>query len=145
MTRIEKSIEVNASAERIWSLITWDKVPEWYQSIKRVEWTCEPKMKAGATVRVFEEMGGRKEQFDTVISEWVPNEKVVWRTTSGNMPGEFIATLNQLDSGCKLTTSFDYKLPYSVLGKLIDKLQVQKAMEKEAEIALQRMKAAAET
>jgi hypothetical protein len=35
-------------------------------------------------------------------------------------------------------------LSYSVLGKLIDKLQVQKAMEKEAEIALQRMKEAAE-
>ena len=44
----------------------------------------------------------------------------------------------------KVTTAFDYELPYSILGKLIDKLKVHKQLEKEAETALQRMKAVAE-
>jgi uncharacterized membrane protein len=144
MARIEESIEINAPKEKIWSLVDWNRVPEWYTSIKKVAWTSAEKMQSGATVRVFSEMMGRKEEFDTIVTEWMPNEKVVWRTTSGNMPGEFIATLNPTNAGFKVTTSFDYELPYSVIGKLIDKLRFQKYMQQEAKTALQRMKAAAE-
>ena len=144
MGRVEKSIEINSSPEKIWSLINWDKVPEFYGSIKRVEWTSEPTMKKGSTVHIYNEMAGVKGEFDAVITEWVEKEKVEWRTIKGNGPGVFLATLNPTENGFKMTTSFDYKLPYSVFGQLMDKLRVRKAMEKEAENALQKMKDAAE-
>lgn len=144
MARIEKSIEINASREKIWSLINWEKVPEYYDSIKKVEWTSKPVMEVGSTVHVLEDLAGVKSEFDAAITQWVENEKVEWRTIKGNGPGVYLATLNPCANGFKITTAFDYVLPYSVFGKLIDKLRVHKAMEKEAESALQKMKDAAE-
>ena len=54
------------------------------------------------------------------------------------------ATLVPSKTGAKVTTAFDYELPYSILGKIIDKLRVHKAMEREADKALQKMKNVAE-
>jgi len=144
MARVENSIEINASPERIWSLVNWDRVPEWYESIKKVEWTSKGKMEVGATVHVLSDIAGVKGEWDAEITEFIDKEKVSWRTTSGNPTIIYHATMNPSKTGSKLTTTFDYELPYSVFGKLIDKLRVHKEMEKEAERALQKMKAAAE-
>ena len=139
MARIEESIEINAPLEKVFSLIRWDRVPEYYDSIKKVEWTSEPKMKVGATVHVFSEIAGSKGEWGAEVTEYKDNEKVSWRTTSGNLTIIYNATLELAKAGTKLTTSFDYELPYSVLGKLIDKLRVHKSMEKEVEQALQKI------
>jgi uncharacterized membrane protein len=144
LARVEKSIEINASLDKVFSLITWDKVPEYYDSIKKVEWTSEPKMKVGATVHVHSELAGTKSEYDAEITEYKDNEKVSWRTTSGNMTIIFNATLAPVKAGTKLTATFDYEPPYSILGKLIDKLRVHKVLEKEADKALQKMKEIAE-
>ena len=144
MAKIEKSIEINAPLDKVFSLISWDRVPEYYDSIKKVEWTSKPIMEVGATVHVFSEIAGAKGEWDAEITEYKDNEKVSWRTTGGNMTIIYNATLDPAKAGTKLTTSFDYELPYSILGKLIDKLRVHKVMEKEGETALQKMKAIAE-
>ena len=144
LARIERSIEINEPLGKVFSLINWDKVPEYYDSIKKVEWTSEPKMKVGATVHVFSEIAGSKGEWNAEITEYKDNEKVSWRTTEGNMTIIYNATLDPTKAGTKLTTSFDYELPYSILGKLIDKLRVHKSLEKETEKALQKMKAIAE-
>jgi uncharacterized membrane protein len=144
LARVEKSIEINAPLDKVFSLIRWDKVPEYYDSIKKVEWISEPIMKVGATVYVLSDIAGSKGEWDAEITEYKDNEKVSWRTNSGNMTIIYNSTLDPAEVGTKLTTAFDYELPYSVLGKLIDKLRVHKAMEKEAEKALQKMKEAAE-
>ena len=140
MARIEKSIEINAPPDKVFSLINWDRVPEYYDSIKKVEWTSKPIMEVGATVHVISEIAGSKGEWDAEITEYKDNEKVSWRTTSGNLTIIYIALLDPTKAGTKLTTSFDYELPYSILGKLIDKLRVHKSLEKEAEQALQKMK-----
>jgi uncharacterized membrane protein len=145
LTRIDKSIEINAPLDKVFSLVNWDRVPEYYNSIKKVKWTSKPpKMEVGATVHVLSEIAGSNGEWDAEITEYKNNEKVSWRTTGGNMTIIYNATLDPAKAGTKLTTSFDYELPYSVLGKLIDKLRVHKAMEKESEKALQKMKEIAE-
>lgn len=144
MAKIEKSIEISAPLDKVFSLISWDRVPEYYDSIKKVEWVSKPKMEVGATVHVFSEIAGAKGEWDAEITEYKNNEKVSWRTISGNMTIIYNATLEPVRAGTKLTTSFDYELPYSILGKLIDKLRVHKAMENESEKALQKMKEIAE-
>lgn len=145
MARLEKSIEIDASPEKIWSLINWDRVPEWYDSIKKVEWkTAKGKMGVGTAVHVWNETAGVKGEFDTEITEFVDKEKVTWRTTSGTPTTIFHTTMIPSGTKYKVTTAFDYELPYSILGKLIDKLKVHKELEKEAETALQRMKKVAE-
>jgi uncharacterized membrane protein len=145
MARIEKSVKINASPTGVWQLITWDRVPEWYDSIRKVEWTSKGKMEVGATVHVLSEIAGVKGEWDAEITEFVDNQSVSWRTTSGNPTIIYHATLVPTKTGSKVTTAFDYDMPYSIFGKTIDKLRVHKAMEKEAERALQKMKNVAES
>ncbi|MGZ3634029.1 MAG: hypothetical protein ACXVAJ_06850 [Parachlamydiaceae bacterium] len=101
-------------------------------------------MKVGATVHVLSDIAGAKGEWDAEITEYEDNEKVSWRTTSGSITIIYNAILFPVTAGTKLITSFDYELPYSILGKLIDRLRVHKAMEKEANKALQKMKEIAE-
>ena len=46
--------------------------------------------------------------------------------------------------GTKLTFAYDYELPYSILGKIVDKLKVSKDFEKSTEKQLRDLKTALE-
>lgn len=145
MARIEESIEINASPERIWSLVDWTRVPEWFNSITKVEWISKGKMEVGATVHVLSNLSGVKGEWNAEITEFIDKESVSWRTISGNPTIIYHATLNPTKNGFRLTTAFDYEMPHSILGKIIDKLRFHKAMEKETVEALKKMKKVAET
>ncbi len=144
MTRIEKSIEINAPAEKVWSFISWDNVPKMFESVKKVEWTSEEHNKVGATLRFSSEMAGVKSEADAEITEWTPNKKASWRTTRGNPTMIFTANLAPTKDGTRVTFAADYEVPYSILGKIIDRLRVHKAMEKDADSALKKLKGMAE-
>ena len=54
-------------------------------------------------------------------------------------------TFEPTAKGTKLTFSMDYEVPYSVLGKVIDKLKVSKDVKKELNMWLPNAKKALET
>ena len=140
MTIAEKSIEINASPEKIWPLIQWDRTPEWYPDWKKVQWTSEDKHKVGETVHIISEAAGVKAEWDAETTEVIENEKAAWRSTGGNFTGIGSTALSPTKAGTKVTMAMDYELPYSVLGKLIDKLRVHKALEKSFDIGLKKLK-----
>jgi uncharacterized membrane protein len=144
LTRIEQTIEMKATPQKVWSLINWDTVPKFFESVKKVEWTSKEHNQVGATLHFTSEMAGVKSEADAEITEWTANEKASWRTTSGNPTMIFTANLAPTQEGTKVTFAVDYEVPYSVLGKVLDKLRIRKAMEKDAENALKKMKAMAE-
>ena len=145
MARVEQSIEINAPPERVWSFIDWENVPKLFESVKKVQWTSEKHNKEGATLHFTSELAGVKSEADAEITEWTENKKASWRTTSGNPTMIFTANLDPTKAGTKVTFTADYEVPYSVLGKIIDKLRIHKAMEKDGENALKKLKAMAET
>jgi uncharacterized membrane protein len=140
LTRIEKSIEINASPEKIWPMITWDRMPEWFESTKKVEWTSKEKNKVGSTVHITGEAAGTKAEWDGEITEVIPNEKAAWRSTGGSFTGFGFVALSPTKAGTKLTMAIEYELPYSLLGKLIDKLRVHKALENDYDKGLKKLK-----
>jgi uncharacterized membrane protein len=144
LARIEESIEINVSPQRIWPIIRWDKVPEWMDIIKKVKYTSEETNKIGATAHWVGEAGGIKSEWDTETTEWEPYVRGAWRTTAGTFTGIASMTLSPTDLGTKATFMIDYELPYSLLGKIIDKLRVCKAIEKGTIRALKNLKAMAE-
>jgi uncharacterized membrane protein len=144
LTRIEKSIEINASPEKISSITQFEKLPEWQPEWKRVEWTSKDKNKVGSTLNLVGEVAGFKSEIDLELTEAIENEKMAWRTIGGNMTGIGFITLTPTKDGTKVTQVIDYELPYSVLGKLIDKLRVRKAIDKSYDAAMQRLKDMAE-
>jgi uncharacterized membrane protein len=144
LTRIEKSIEINAPPEKVWSFINWDNVPKYYESVKKVEWTSKEHNRVGATLHFTSELAGVKGEADAEITEWTENKKASWRTITGNPTMIFTAALDPTEAGTKMTFAADYEMPYSILGKIIDKLRVHKAMEKDNENALKKLKVMAE-
>jgi coenzyme Q-binding protein COQ10 len=144
MTRIEKSTVIKASPEKIGSIAQFDRLPEWQAEWKSVEWTSEEKNKVGSTLHLVGEVSGFKSEIDLELTEFVENEKAAWRTIGGNMTGIGSMTFSPVEDGTKFSMVIDYELPYSVLGKLIDKLRVRKAIEKSYDEALKRLKDMAE-
>jgi uncharacterized membrane protein len=144
LTRIEKSIEIKASPEKVWPMIDWDRTPEWYAPFKKVEYTSKEKNVVGETVHVSGEIAGVKAEWDGETTEMIENKKHAWRSTGGSFTGFGSFELSPTKSGTKLTAMMDYEMPYSVLGKLIDKLRVHKAMEKSFEVGLKKLKDMAE-
>ena len=55
-----------------------------------------------------------------------------------------LRTLEPTAKGTKLTSTMDYELPYSILGKLVDKLRVSRDVEKTMERTLRDTKKALE-
>jgi hypothetical protein len=51
LTRVEKSIVINASPEEIWLMIQLDRTPEWYVEWKKVKWISEDKNEVGNPVK----------------------------------------------------------------------------------------------
>jgi uncharacterized membrane protein len=140
LTIAEKSIEINAPPEKIWPLIQWDRTPEWYPDWKKVEWTSKDKHKVGETVHIYVEAGGMKTELDYETTEVIENEKVAFRSTRKNFKATGFHSLTPTKTGTKVTIFADYELPYSVLGKLIDKLRFHKVMEKSFDVGLKKLK-----
>jgi uncharacterized membrane protein len=139
LTKTERSIEINAPPEKIWPLIQWDRTPEWYAPWTKVEWTSIEKDKVGSTVHIAVELDVKTE-LDCETTEILENEKVAFRSIGKN-PTTGFHSLTPTNGGTKVTIGATYELPYSVLGKLIDKVHTRKVMEKSFEVGLKKLKA----
>lgn len=144
MTRIEKSIEINASPEKIWRLMSWERTPEWYAAFKKVEHASKEKDAVGETVHISGEIAGAKADWDAETTERIANEKLAWRSIGGSFTGFGSQTLTPTKTGTKTTFVMDYQMPYSVFGKIMDKLKFQKAFEKTIDEGLKKLKELAE-
>lgn len=83
---------------------------------------------------------GQKFEYDAEVTEHVENERLAWRSTSRDWTAFGSITLKPMEAGTKVTMVINYELPYSVLGKIIDRLKGRKAMEKGLETALENLK-----
>ena len=130
MGRIERSIEIGGPPEKVWPMVFWDRVQEWFNVIKKVERTSKGKDGLGATAHVVAKAMGIKVEWDAKTIEWKENEKVAWRSTAGNFKMSSSMTFSPTKDGTKVTFVMNYDLPYSVLGKIIDKLGVSREVSK---------------
>jgi uncharacterized membrane protein len=140
LARIDKSVEINTTSDKVWEMIYWDRLPEWLGTIKKAEYTSENKDSVGATAHINAEAAGVKAEWDVEITEYVKNEKAAWRTTAGNFTAIGLTTINPTEAGTKIRFVIDYDLPYSILGGIIDKLRVGRGIEKDIEEGLRKLK-----
>jgi uncharacterized membrane protein len=140
LARIEKTIGISVPPEKVWPMLFWDRIPEWLEGIKEAEYTSEEKDIVGATAHVVGETAGIKVEFDIEITEYTKNTGASWRTTAGNFTAIGMTALKPTEAGAELTLVMDYDLPYSILGKIIDKLLVSREMEQGFDNGLQKIK-----
>jgi uncharacterized membrane protein len=140
MARIERSIRVTAAPERVWPLLFWHRLPEWLDLFKTVECTSDTPNQVGATFHAIGEAGGVKTEFDVEVTELVDATHAVWRTTGGSFTGFGRTSLQRAENDTEITFMIDYELPYSVLGSILDKLMVSRAIEQGFERGLEKLK-----
>ena len=147
MTKVTKSIEIEASPEKVFAFINdMEKMNELSKGFSEGEYTSKGPVGVGTTLHYVGKAGGSQAEFDMEITEFEKNKKISMRTIGASkfkMHGSH--TLEPTAKGTKLTNTADYELPYSILGKLIDKLKVSKDIEKRMEKELRDMKKALES
>jgi hypothetical protein len=84
---IEKTIEIISTANKIWPLVTWDRILEWFDMFKSVELTSGEKNKVGSKVHVVNELADTKNDLDVEITESANSGEgtYAWKTVGGNM------------------------------------------------------------
>jgi uncharacterized membrane protein len=73
--------------------------PAWYVNIKSVEWKTPPPARAGSQVAFVAHFLGRRMAYTYEISEVMPGEKVVMRTSEGPFPMETTYTWEDTTTG----------------------------------------------
>ena len=139
MARIEKSIDINAPAEKIWGMLLWDRLSEWLNGYS-AKYTSEYKDKVGATAHVTTNVAGLKSEWDVEMTEYIEYERATWRSTGGDVTAFGLTTLEPTDMGTKLTFVINSELPYSILGKIIDRLLITRETEQGIEKGLKKLK-----
>jgi uncharacterized protein YndB with AHSA1/START domain len=143
LVRIEKSVEIQATPEKVWEMLAFDREYEWMDvtEMKSGKYTSEvntseDKFRVGATVHIIEE---HREQ-DVEITESLKNEKMTFRSKPPTKP-PYVATyiLTPIEGGTKLTFITDAEVPWGILGEVLGRSAI-KSTEKQFEKALEKLK-----
>jgi carbon monoxide dehydrogenase subunit G len=144
MTRIEQSIEIEAPVEKVWAFVidienfAKTNPPEVEMEVLSKD---EGPQRIGFTAKIRAKIGGNVFEVEDEITEMVANKRYSGRQKGGSLKRlEHTDLLEPTERGTKLTTIIDYELPYSLLGKIIDKLKVHKEMEKSGDYSLKKTK-----
>ncbi len=153
LTRIEKSIDIQASPENVWELLALDRFPEWEEdmrkSLKSFAYTSEvhtleDKYRVGTAGHMYiQEMGGG--DYDFQITESREHERLTYhvkksKSEKPSATGIITLLLNPIAEGTHFTYIFDYELPWGVFGRFLDTLFAKRASERAQEKWLQTLK-----
>lgn len=108
------------------------------RGVKKIEYLTK-KRGVGAETHWIIETGGNEIEWEAENTEWIENEKAGWHSTSG-MKNSGYWLLDPIETGTKVTLVMDYELPYSIIGKIIDKLKVEKEFTKQVDESLEAVK-----
>ena len=143
MGKFTTNIEIEASPEKVFAYGISDTMndvwKEWYEA----KWTSEGPVRVGSMAHFIGNPNFLKGEWDSEVTEFVKNEKMVLRNM-GATKGTSSMGFEPTTKGTMVTFYMDYELPYSVLGKLIDKLKVNKDMKKMGKKLLENLKKAIE-
>ena len=147
MTIIEKSIEINAPSDKVWPLVTWDKIPEWFDMLKEAEWISKEKNEVGSRLHVISEVADIKSDFDAEITEYAQSGEGerTWKTIGGGITAAGAIYLKPTGNKTLVMMVGEYKLPYGPIGTMLDMIRVRRAFEKSFADSCMRLKEITET
>jgi len=147
MGRVESSVEIDAPIDKVFTYLSNPKNQEkiFVDSDFKIEDVSEQNAGVGTRFRISAVIGGRKvKPHWHELVEFEPNRRIVDSEVKGGggvfKKEKLIFILETADRGTKLTIVEDYEFPYSVLGKLIDKMMARKGFELWIQSGAQRAK-----
>ena len=104
MTRIETSVTIRRPVEEVFDFVTnVANVTQWQSGILESSQTSEGPMGVGATMRVGVRAMGRQLRWTLEVTEYEPNQKFGWKSTSGPYPMHGGYTFESVNGGTSLT------------------------------------------
>lgn len=106
--RFESSIEISASAEKVWALI--DKLeewPQWMPSIKKIERVSQGPLAVGSQLSVTAKVSGLTVTLLMTITEFVPERNVVMEGKALGTKLTRFYTLEPVNGKSKVTIGGD--------------------------------------
>jgi hypothetical protein len=80
-----------------------NNVPTWYQNIKSVEWKTPAVVVVGSRITFVAHFLGRRMAYTYEIVEYIPEERLVMRTTEGPFPMQTTYTWETVADGTRMT------------------------------------------
>lgn len=91
MANVEESIEVNAPIRQVYNQWTqFESFPRFMQGVEEVQQLQNNKLHWKAKI------AGKTEEWDAIISEQIPDQRVAWRSTTG-APNAGVVTFSYVD------------------------------------------------
>ena len=144
MAVVEKSIEINAPVEKVFSYLeNSESNVEWLPGMMEVKDIESTEDHVGTHFRWTYKMAGLRFQGETTVVEHLANQKIVTQT-KGGIRSTWTFTFQKKNGGTQLSIKVDYTVPVPVLGKLAEAI-VLKQNEREATLALSNIKERMET
>ena len=140
MTILEQSTIIKASPDEVESVSTMpSNVPKWYAGIESIDPdTTYPEV--GGTAKVVYKSAGAKFNLTVTVTEREPN-RVFVQKMDGMITGSYRTLYEPQGDATKVTMAFDYEMPGGSIGKLLDKLLVERMNAKNLETSLKQLKA----
>jgi len=144
LTRIEKSIVIEAPVEKVFDFVTdvdnfvKTQPPETETTVLSRDKGPD---RVGSKAKVRAKAGGQVWEVEMEVTELVKNKRRVMRQKSGALKKmEATDLFEPTEKGTKLTSILEYELPYSLIGKVVDKLKVSKDIEKSLDYSMKKTK-----
>jgi uncharacterized protein YndB with AHSA1/START domain len=141
MGHLVKEIVIHAPIEQVWDFITrTSRLPEW--AAEEVHHASADLMVVGT--RWVEKMhiaGAPLETTWQIHELRAPHRLEFLGTSTGGGKARGVHTLRTHPDGTHMTTEVEYLLPGSVLGRMLDKLLMERKTEADIEMMLQKAKA----
>jgi uncharacterized protein YndB with AHSA1/START domain len=122
---VRKSIEIEASPEEVWALLSKpERILEWSIPLQRFEYTGEQRGSVGSCLCFEHQAPGGTMKLNCVVTEWVENEALAFRMTSGSMLKSYAEgwTVEETPSGSRFTFTEEGELALGIIGSLIQPL-----------------------
>ncbi len=135
MTKIVKEFDVRAPPERVFEAVSIpENWPRWSTFVKAAS------SKGPKTHWVYE-MAGMKVESDTEVTEREENRTYGYRQSAGFLKsGEGCFEIRPETHGSSVRWTSEYELPYSYLGKLMDKLKARKQFDEGMDSSIKNLK-----
>ena len=146
MGKMTKSVEVKAPPEKVFAFLTdIEKLNEIAKGDVEFKQTSKGPWGVGTTLHWISKQSGSSMELDMEVTEFEKNKKATISTVKGSkFKLKQTCAVEPTANGTKVTYFADYTMPYSVFGKLVDRLKVQKDMEKSIDRQLMDYKKALE-
>jgi uncharacterized protein YndB with AHSA1/START domain len=132
MTKLTISREIQASPEKIFAFVISERMNEVWGEWMIGKWDSQGPVKVGS-IGHFDTRGmlANFGKLTGTVTEFEQNKKMTMNSKDikGKMDATDTLILEPTANGTKTTYVTEYKVPYSVIGKLIDKVKISKDME----------------